>query len=959
MDEANFSSDARNVEMVPFRNSMQSPVRSVIAAAAAASSPPPIFTESLTEAISINQEALKQQEYEAKQGISYSAKDIDFCIRASLGRYGLKHQSQSRFIIESQSEILNNTLVVMTPVIEVGTHFSCVADYFNGISSNHLPKSLTDSPMSSSALLHRSADLWNEILPYIVNGKALDIKILFAFTANSLSWVVGEIIICKRDNRYQLHFYVYDPLGQAALQPEDYRELKSIVCDKIKRSNNEALIDDATVPPVKRMVMLAPDDQVSSCVMTIEILLSRASGKDVNQLMEYAPIHYRNCQLQSVLKTYEQGHPKREAFITNYAKTAAQSERANQLQLRDEFKLINYTSEEKYMPLFSDDQKRYFLQIAKLPEFMRRNEKAAFYAAMTNNVLLLQALFGIQSEDEIKEQLQQLTKESYNASQERREIDHKIGVTKLQIKLIEEHLRLPESDQDLALLKATIDKLVKQLIEDSLTAYLDDHIGNRDEAYINLRLIKPDKLTEEQSAAIRKSFYEKLSDFKTKLQTDFESFKYELPAILEELKTSLIALERSYEVFHASTSAKNMKTCELENELRASDQTHKSSAAKFWALKKSTWPDFMPMDEYGYWSHVYGAHVPIHIRDHNYNTLLHVAYSHGHIPIVLVLLARGASIEAKNNDGLTPYQLVHENKDKLLALSKRAQTLVGKDSEFLSRLVTLKYEYQQHLAWEADWYNNTNVVLRMLGQFFFEGNLIDQRKQTLRILGQLIELAAAEYNDTKLIEWIKRILEKHHRDSTLYVYKDRGVLNRSKLYAGLDALVKEADLRKEDYGFIRLVGNASQYLLECGTSDVKDELARTKQENAELKRQLEDVRRDQPTNRLSGHAEDEQQRQIRLLSEEVERGKSELEAEKKRYEAERQAERVEFEKQMAELRRLKALVLESPQSQASLPTGHNPHILFANSSIAESKEKNSPHPVPNSAARTQKSGPTI
>ena len=765
---------------------------------------------------------VEDSNFEPQKTASYTAKDMDVCIRGSFNRYKLQYVDGCQFLVQTLAKCNPNETTAILHAIEVGTIYSSISDYFAGIRRQQV--TLGSSPNTSS-LLRSSQELWKELSGYIIKPES-KIRILFPFTINPQSWVIGEIVIFKENNQYYLYFCVLDPLGCSILQASDYKQIKSLVMDRIRKIDPVANFADTQCQVTPSQRLLNYDDTASSCVVAVEQLLTRVVGGNYEHIQECGALNLRRKQLQSVNDSFEPNDPKRTQFIERYAIQTCDI----LMQALGEFQQnIVYTNE--YKPQLTEEQVAYFTT-TQTSDVMKLNEQAAFYAAKTGNLLLMTALLGVEFSEEEAAEKEYVNKMQYASYEPSLVKQYEVGVLDKQIELIKETLQRPEQLQDLAELKKQLKQEAFNCVENAIVA-LRVWLAARDRVFYNSQYITFSNLSPEKQDKLLNNFRNKLIQSNANHYNSFNDWKFELATKLGLLETEKKDAEKAFESNHEVSEKNNMRDQVLLTKYNDASLRHRITIAKLWKLKKETLPDYFPKDEFGLWKQLCAAKVPVNLRNEKNNTLLHEAYLHRHMGVVFLLLSRGADIDAVNNDLLTAADLAHEKRLTLVVLQQRAKQILETQSKCLREIIKIKDAYYAELQRDIEW-ARTSVVGGLVSNMV----RLNNRRNVVISLERLIELATLEVDDTKLVTYLRNELTKHFSNKFLFWFKDRGLLNRSRLFESLLIVLRKINQNKHDYEFVRLANNLTSYFMQEETFELERWLQQEKQTTNVLREQL-------------------------------------------------------------------------------------------------------------------------
>ncbi len=497
--------------------------------------------------ISTGDKQLPDCEYVPVVETCYNPITIDMLIRASYKWYEINQIGANNFLVQTST---NNNVIAILNAIELGKKNSCLADYFN---DNPRPLKAS-SPFVDVRIIDRnSATLWNELAPFL-QTREVNIQILLPYTVSSNKWMVCEINIHKVEKEYQLSFAVHDPHGCYTMFSSEYYQLSAIFLENIKKIDKEAIFKkpSCNMSPNSRTINV--NDQYSSSVIAIEILLSRATNRYFEQLQEPGAVKLRQAQIQNVMSMLNRKNPRRAGFLNIYA---TKNNNEPKKIIEPKTLVIKYLNE--YEPEFQEDDIIY-LKSRQTPHVMSINEQAAFHAAKTGNVLLMAALLGINFTDQDNIGQDNAANQMFALKEDFYQKIYEIEVLKAQIDAIDKFIKQPEHLQNLSELKGELENISEQTAGKIILS-LEDWLNCRPNAYLRGEKFTFKDISLARKEQILNDFKEKLLSKKSELQIDLYRWQFDLKTVKEKLATQLKSLESAKEIIITEENKQNMIWC--------------------------------------------------------------------------------------------------------------------------------------------------------------------------------------------------------------------------------------------------------------------------------------------------------------------------------------------------------------------------------------------------------------
>lgn len=802
--------------------------------------------------ISTGDKQLPDSEYVPVLESWYNAITFDMVVKASYRRYEITQSGATNFLVESAN---NQNVLAILNAVELGNKYSCLADYFI---DNPRPLKVS-SPFVDVRIIDRnSATLWNELAPCL---QLLEVKlqILLPYTLTSNKWMVCEINIHKVGKEYQLTFTVHDPHGCYTMFNSECYQLSAIFLENIKKIDKEAIFKkpSCNMSPSPRTINV--NDQYSSSVIAIEILLSRATNRYFEQLQEPGAIKLRQVQIQNVMSMLDRKNPRRAGFLNIYAtKNNTESKNINESKTL----IIKYLNE--YEPEFQEDDLLY-LKSRQTPHVMTINEQAAFHAAKTGNVLLMAALLGINFTDQDTIGQDNAANQMFALKEDFYQKFYEIEVLKAQINAIDKFIKQPEHLQTLSELKGELENISEQTASKIILS-LEDWLNCRPNAYFRGEKFTFKDISLARKEQILNDFKEKLLSKKSELLIDLYRWQFDLKTEKERLATKLKSLENAKETIITEENKYNMVWCRYDMKKRKSEDEHLQIIARIARDKVDSddFPSFYPRNIQALFEYLYAAKVPVNIRNQENNTLLHVACASGHIGVVKVLLSRGAKVDVKNNLGLTPEQLADNYIKNIISLKNKAYDSFGKESTFIKEIMKFENEYKTHLEKQL-----RRKQMSIIG-WFLNNFILYQRQQKAIKLQKYIELARKEGDDSRLVSHLETELEEHKRANG----NDTGLFGTSMFFSGISEILQGVYENQDDYDYVRLATNIRKATFDFRLREAEKNERETAQKLNEVTIALEQEK--------ENNAKDKQR--LNELEEMLKQNKTEMEQWKKEQE---------------------------------------------------------------------------
>lgn len=733
--------------------------------------------------ISTGRKELLDSEYVPLADSWYNALSIDMVIKASYKRYEINQLGANNFLVQTPN---NSNAIAILNAIEIGKKYSCLADYFN---DNPRPTKASSPFIDVRIINNNSASLWNELTSHL-QTPAASIQILFPYTITSDKWMVGEINIHKIEKEYQLSFTVHDPHGCYSMFSSECYQLTAIFLENIKKIDKDAVLKKPHCNMLPSPRTINVNDQYSSSVIAIEILLSRATNQNFELLQEHGAVKLRQVQIDNVMSMLARKNPRRTRFLNKYAiKVNVEHKKVNESKTL----IIKYLNE--YEPEFKQEDIEYF-ESFQTPQIMKFNEHAAFHAAKTGNVLLMVALLGINftEQDEIGQD--NAANQMFALKEDFYQNIYETEVIKTQISAIDKYLKQPEHLQNINELKEELETINEQTAGKIILS-LEDWLNCRPNAYL-----RGEKFTFKDIPLFRKEqilndFKEKLLSKKSELQIDIYRWQFDMKTIKERLTTQLKSLESAEKIITDDENKKNMTWCKYDMKKRKAQEEHLQVITRIARDKVNDLPNFYPHGTQALFEYLYAAKVPVNLRNQENNTLLHVACASGHIGVIKVLLSRGAKIEVLNNNGLTPEQLADNYIKNILTLKNQAYDSFGKESIFLKEIMQFENNYKSHLEKQL-----RRKQMTIIG-WFLNNFILFQRQQKALKLQRYIELARKEGDDSQLVSYLENELEEHKNANG----NDTGLFGTSMFFSGIAEILNSVYENQDDYDYVRLATN--------------------------------------------------------------------------------------------------------------------------------------------------------
>ena len=735
--------------------------------------------------ISSSTKELPDFEYVPLTETWYNPITIDMVIKASYRRCGIQQIGANNFLVQAPD---NKNVIAILNAIELGKKNSCLADYFN---DNPRPLKASSPFVDVRIIDKNSATFWNELASYL-QLREVNIQILLPYTVTSNKWMVCEININKVEKKYQFAFNVHDPHGCYTMFSSECYQLSEIFLENIKKIDKEGIFNIPTcnMSPSPRTINV--NDQYSSSVIAIEILLARATNSNFEQLQEPGTVKLRQAQIQNVMSMLDKKNPRRAGFLNIYA-----TKNNNQPKKVSEPKtlVIKYLNE--YEPEFQEDDLIY-LKSRQTPHVMTINEQAAFHAAKTGNVLLMAALLGINFTDQDNIGQDNAANQMFALKEDFYQKIYETEVIKGQISAIEKFIKQPEHLQILSELKDELENISEQTASKIILS-LEDWLNCRPNAYLRGEKFTFKDISLVCKEQILNDFKEKLLSKKSELQIDFHRWQFDLKTIKEKLITQLKSLESAKEIIITEENKQNMIWCRYDMKKRKAIEEHLQIISRIARDKVNdhNFPNFFPRVTQKLFEYLYSSRVPVNIRNQENNTLLHVACASGHIGVIKVLLSRGAKIDVKNGLGLTPEQLADNYIQDIISLKNKAYDSFGKESIFLKEIMKFEADYKAHLEKQVRLKQMTIIG------WFLNNFILYQRQQKADKLQKYIGLARKEGDDSRLVTHLETELEEHKKANG----NDTGLFGTSMFFSGISEILQGVYENQDDYDYVRLATN--------------------------------------------------------------------------------------------------------------------------------------------------------
>ena len=802
--------------------------------------------------ISTGDKQLPECEYVPVVESCYNPITIDMVIRSSHKRYEVNQLGVNNFLVQSST---NNNVIAILNAIELGKKHSCLADYFN---DNPRPLKAS-SPFVDVRIIDRnSATLWNELAPFL-QPREVNIQILLPFTVSSNKWMICEINVHKVEKEYQLYFSVHDPYGCYTMFSSECYQLSAIFLENIKKIDKEAIFKKPSCNMSPSPRTINANDQYSSSVIAIEILLTRTTNSNFEQLQEPGAIKLRQAQIQNVMSMLDRKNPRRAAFLNLYA-----TKNKNESRKVGEPKTLIIKYQNEYEPEFQEDDLLY-LKNRQTPHVMSINEQAAFHAAKTGNVLLMAALLGINFTDQDNIGQDKAANQMFVLKEDFYQKIYEIEVIKGQISAIEKFIKQPEHLQTLSELKEELEAICEQ-IASKIILSLEDWLNCRPNAYFRGEKFTFKDISLSRKEQILNDFKEKLLSKKSEILIDLYRWQFDLKTEKERLSTKLKLLENAKETIITEENKHNMIWCRFDMKKKKAEDEHLQIIARIARDKvdNDDFPNFYPRNIQALFEYLYAAKVLVNLRNQENNTLLHVACASGHIGVVKVLLTRGAKIDVKNGLGLTPEQLADNYIQDIISLKNKSYDSFGKESIFMKEIMKFETEYKAHLEKQLRLKQVTIIG------WFLNNFILYQRQQKAQKLQKYIGLARKEEDDSALVTHLEAELAEHRQLRG----NDTGIFGTSMFFSGIAEILERVHDNQDDYDYVRLSTNIKKATLYYRLQQTELREKETAQKLSEVTIALEQEK--------ENNAKDKQR--LNQLEEQLKQNKTEIEQWKKEQE---------------------------------------------------------------------------
>lgn len=120
-------------------------------------------------------------------------------------------------------------------------------------------------------------DVFNELLPVMQNQANSSYKILFPFNGSRFHWLIGEVIINKKDNQFEVTTFAHDPYGGGQMPLSDATKIRLAIEGRIRSAfpNASFQFQNQMSPYGRRQSAV---DGVSCGVITADDLFIRVRG---------------------------------------------------------------------------------------------------------------------------------------------------------------------------------------------------------------------------------------------------------------------------------------------------------------------------------------------------------------------------------------------------------------------------------------------------------------------------------------------------------------------------------------------------------------------------------------------------------------------------------------------------------------------------------------------------------
>lgn len=740
--------------------------------------------------ISSNGTVLPRSEYVPLFQKGYDSKTMTDCIKASLKSYGLSPVEGKYFLVEKQNELeINDKYVIaIMDALELGSKYPFIADFFQDA---YKPEVISSKCIKEGQPINlpltSSVSLWSELKEYF-ERQNINIKILIPYTINSYTWAIGQFQIIKKFNVYQLFFTIDDLRDIITNHRHDSLHLDEVFKANIKKLDANAQFAQSKFNFISSNKLLHHEDISSSSVIAVEILLHRAVDRYFEETQFKGAINLRYRHVNNVTSTFsDENDPNRKKFLEKHTISTNEPPQVNNINGNIELKY----NEENGLKI-SLTQYTHFKR-CQTPDVKHANEMAAFHAAKTGNTLLLQALLGIESnEDEVLIH-KQLSKEMGSLYEDYGVYNFTFKVLTNQIAAIKKYIDIPKDIRSLSNLKIELELIIKKSAQETARAIVQLWLSERPWIYFSgkkVDLIDKNKMLEE--------FNEKLLKVNFDLPNDFDKWQYQLSSLLSRMESQRLIAERSVNIIkEIHIYNVNWQWSMLDNKIKTAADDHMNNLIKINQTSNINLPNGCIHNLQDIFEYLYTARVSANARDGQNNTLLHIAFKHGHMEIVKLLLARGARIDALNDQGQTPAQYANKDENILWILFAKANGAIENESLFLKEVNKFIIDYEKHLSEELKLKQTCFLGL------FLDGSLLEERQIKLTELKNLLNNSRQDGDDSKLFNFIDNALEEYDDNEEDY----QGIFGTSRFYWGISELHDNAIENIDDYFYIRLPSN--------------------------------------------------------------------------------------------------------------------------------------------------------
>lgn len=92
-------------------------------------------------------------------------------------------------------------------------------------------------------ILKSKKDVFDEVVPHLLNQKEAHVKILFPYNKTQFHWLTGEIRIHKTAHNYKVEIYAHDPYGAGEMTPDNFQTLETLIKEKLTHYDPLAAIE--------------------------------------------------------------------------------------------------------------------------------------------------------------------------------------------------------------------------------------------------------------------------------------------------------------------------------------------------------------------------------------------------------------------------------------------------------------------------------------------------------------------------------------------------------------------------------------------------------------------------------------------------------------------------------------------------------------------------------------------